>query len=275
MTNYFTLLLHMLKITQRICFQNYHVNFYWVYLLYYLLELVLPLLAFIVITWWVTSLHTLRILWCIWQGQQLLLKFCWYINACQVGTVCSNANFMARGTLITQEYALLRMISLWVYSWESTGVTSSCIDCESAIHIPTCLIEFDGLPGVFCCLGDARSFGDGAGTVCLGSGDILILNITLDLVLTESQRKIQFKGLIILPRLRFLKARLIRIALASWTSISCPARILRVMVIRRAICGSSRGWREKARLCASFVGGLVHFGFCFGWFTDRVCELDD
>ena len=65
----------------------------------------LALLVLIVVARRVTRLHTLRILACIRQSEELLLKLGRYINAGKVCGLCSYSNFLS--SLVAEEYALL------------------------------------------------------------------------------------------------------------------------------------------------------------------------
>ena len=146
-----------------------------------------------------------------------------------------NANFVTG--LVAKEDALLRvLILLRMHTGQSTSIASGSVDGEGAIDVTSCLIELDGLPGVLGGLADARSVDDCAVAMLRSLRlsvrvHILTLNVSLYLILTETQWQIQLEGLIILPGLRFLKACLVRVGRRSRATLSSAARILRPMVV--------------------------------------------
>ena len=127
----------------------------------------------------------------------------------------SDSDFVA--SLVAEENALLRsLVLLRMHARQSTSIASSSVDGKGAIDVTPCLVELDSLPGILGSLADARAVDDCTVTSVLSLGvvvrlHVLALNVSLDLILSESQGKIQLEGLIVLPRLRFLKACLIRI----------------------------------------------------------------
>lgn len=127
--------------------------------------------------------------------------------------------------------------NLRIHTRETTCVTAGRIDGKSTIDVTTSLVELDGLPRVFGCLADARAVLDVVVVVIvvymsLVRLDLLVLDVALDLILTEAKRKIQFKGpLLVLARLRLLKARLIRVGRVARTALRCTAWILRSVIV--------------------------------------------
>ena len=126
--------------------------------------------------------------------------------------------------------------NLRIHTRETTCVTAGRIDGKSTIDVTTSLVELDGLPRVFGCLADARAVLDVVVVIVVYMSlvrlDLLVLDVALDLILTEAKRKIQFKGpLLVLARLRLLKARLIRVGRVARTALRCTAWILRSVIV--------------------------------------------
>ena len=201
----------------------------------YLLELVLALLVFVVIAWRVTRLHTLGVLGSIWQGEQLLLQLCRDVDTSEVGAVSPHTDFVATG--VTEENALLRrMVLLWMNAGKPAGIAAGSVDGEGAVDVTPSLVELDGLPGILCSLTDSGSVDDGTVTrlcvlLLVTRLHLLALDVSLYLILSETQGQIQLEGLIILPRLRFLKACLVRVRRRPRATLSSAAWVLRAMII--------------------------------------------
>ena len=70
----------------------------------------LALLALVVITRRVPCLYTLRVLGRIRERKQLLLKLGGNVNTCEVGSLCSYANFLT--SLVAKEDALLGVLRI-------------------------------------------------------------------------------------------------------------------------------------------------------------------
>jgi len=162
---------------------------------------------------------------------------------------------ITRAARVPHEDTLLGVIAGGrVHSAETARVTTSCVDGKSTVDVSAGLIELDGLPSILGCLTDAwTSFSDSLLlmlALCLG---LLILNVTLDLILAETQRQVEFEGLIILSRLRLLKASLISVGCVARATFGGTAWVLRAMVVRGAICGRGRRRGEETRLCTSLV----------------------
>jgi len=56
------------------------------------------------------------------------------------------------------------------------------------------------------------------------------------------------------------------------TALSRPTRILRAIIMARAICGCCCSRWEERSLCANLVRSLIHLGFHF-WLTNWVSQL--
>lgn len=126
--------------------------------------------------------------------------------------------------------------NLRIHTRETTCVTAGRIDGKSTIDVTTSLVELDCLPRVFGCLADARAVLDVVVVIVVYMSlvrlNLLVLDVALDLILTEAKRKIQFKGpLLVLARLRLLKARLIRVGRVARTALRCTAWILRSVIV--------------------------------------------
>lgn len=108
-----------------------------------------------------------------------------------MGCLCPYPHFLPG--LISQKDTLLGLIgSNRVNTRDTRCITRSRIDSKSAINIPSRLVKFDGLPGIFSRLTDSGTVGDTWLVDCIvGVGLILIrilsVDITLDLILAETQ----------------------------------------------------------------------------------------
>lgn len=184
--------------------------------------LALPIFA--VVSWRMPSLHTLRVLGGIWQGQELLLQLGGDVDTSEVGCLSSNADLLIG--LVPEENALL-LVAL--HTRDAARVAPCRVDCERSVDVTTSLVELDGLPGVLGRLADARSLHHGV--VVHLSVVRRVLNVSLYLILTEPKRQVEFECLVVLARGRLLKARLVGISGGSRATLGRAARVLRSMVI--------------------------------------------
>lgn len=116
-------------------------------------------------------------------------------------------------SLIAEENALLLLLVLLsrVHSRYAARITARSVYCKGSIDVASGLVKLNGLPGVFGGLtDDGTAFDDALVLLSVIDLHVLLMNVALDLILTEPQWKIQFKCLVcVLPALRLLKARLI------------------------------------------------------------------
>ena len=136
------------------------------------------------------------------------------------------------------------------------------------------MVELDGLPSILGSLADSWTL-DNTTSVCLccSSLHILVVYVSLDLILAKSKRKIKLKGIVVLSRVRLLKARLIGVGCGARTSLCRTSGILRPMIIRGTISGRCRCGREKASFSSIFIRSLIHFCFNIAWFSNRISQL--
>ena len=87
------------------------------------------------------------------------------------------------------------------------------------------------MPGVLGGLANARAVNHGAALAIILI-HVLPIDVSLNLILAEPKRKVQFEGLIILPRLWLLKARLVGVCSSAGSAIGGAPWILRPMVVR-------------------------------------------
>jgi hypothetical protein len=79
-------------------------------------------------------------------------------------------------------------------------------------------------------------------------------DVSLYLILPEPKWKIQLEGsVVIVTRLRLLKARLVRVGRRTRAALRCASRVLRAIVIRGTICGGSGRGGEERCLSACLV----------------------
>lgn len=72
------------------------------------------------------------------------------------------------------------------------------------------MIKLNSLPSILGCLADSIAFDNLLVLIGGVALQMLVLDVSLDLILAKSKRQIQFKGsLVALARLRLLKARLV------------------------------------------------------------------
>lgn len=108
-----------------------------------------------------------------------------------MGSLSPDAYFLPG--LIAQEDTLLGLVGCdRVHARDARSVACSCINRKSAIDIPSCLVELDGLPGVLGRLTDTWTFSDARlvnsiARMWLILIGVLNVHITLDLILTEAQ----------------------------------------------------------------------------------------
>ena len=91
---------------------------------------------------------------------------------------------------------------------DTTGVAIGSVDGKSAVDVTPCLVKLNGLPGVLGCLTNARAVNHLILLSVVGL-HILPLDVPLDLILAEAERQIEFKSLVVLPRVWLLKACLV------------------------------------------------------------------
>lgn len=154
----------------------------------HLLELMLALLIFVIVTRWVPGLHTLRVLGCVWQGQQLLLKLRRDIDTSEVSGLCPDSHLCA--SLIAKENALLLVLHR-MHPRNSARIASSSVNSKGPIDIATGLVKLNGLPSIFSGLTDT-SVPLGRSTLVLlcVALHLLLLNVPLYLILTEPEWQI-------------------------------------------------------------------------------------
>ena len=159
-------------------------------------------------------------------------------------------------------------------SWYAASVATCCVYGKSSVDVTTSLVEFYCLPSVLCGLANSWAlYYTISVCLCLSGLHILVVNVSLDLILTKSKRKIKLKGIVVLPRVRLLKARLIGVGSCAWTSLCRTSGILRPMIIRGTIGGRcGRGW-EKASFSSIFIRSLIHFCFDISWLSNWISQL--
>lgn len=140
-------------------------------------------------------LYTLRVLGRIRKREQLLLKLGGNVDTCEVGSLCTHAYFLTG--LVSEEDALLGVLRIVllsrVHSRDATCTAIRRVYREGSVDVTPCLIKLDSLPSIFGRLADAIAFDSllVLGGVAL---QILVVNVSLDLILAKSQRQVQFKG---------------------------------------------------------------------------------
>ena len=74
-----------------------------------------------------------------------------------------------------------------------TGITADCINGKRPVDISASLIKLNCLPRVLCRLADTCLISNGSISICLVRLNLLVLNVALDLILSEPKRQIKFK----------------------------------------------------------------------------------
>ena len=182
-------------------------------------------------------------------------------------------------TLRAEENTLLRRLVLlllrhWIGS--STLIADGRVDSKCAIDVTASLIELNSLPGILSCGWNWLVFVDPRSPWCLRLLLILLwidLDISFDVILSKSQRQIEFKW-IVLATLRLLKSLVIRCC-GPWPTLGGPSWIRRVIIVRGPIGGGSCSRGEEACLGASLVGCCIHLVFDVSWLSDGICQLDN
>ena len=160
------------------------------------------------------------------------------IDTCEVGSLSPHSDLLLG--LIAQEDALLcgRSISVAtrMNSRDSACITTSRIDSKCTIDVTATLVKLDGLPGIFRGLTNTWTSLSNAALVIdlllsVVGLHVCVMNVPLYLIFAKSERKIEFKCIIVLARVRFLKARLVRICRGSRSALSSATWILRPVVI--------------------------------------------
>lgn len=223
----------------------------------------------VVVSRGLTRLRALRILLSIWQCYQLLLQLRGNVDWCKMGCVGSAIYLWVRpheNTCIWRAWRLDLILNL------ASLITNARIQGESSIDISTLLVELNCLPCVFCCVADTRAFKGLWVANCyepsvwrLPNIMSLNLNVPFNLILSESEWKIQLKRAIYTSTLRL--AHLIAIIPIlnhiglnrSLPTFCCPAGIWRSIIVGRTICGCCRSWREERCLGTRLVCSLIHF----------------
>jgi len=164
------------------------------------------------------------------------------------------------GCLSTHAYFLLGLVAkenalLWIHcrvnSRDTAVVASGRVDSKGTIDVTTSLIKFNCLPGVLGRLTYARvgtfDYSWALDLLCVGALNALNWDVSLYLIFSEPKRKIQLKGpvVVLLARLRLLKAHLIRVCCCTRATLCRASGILRAVVIRRTICSRSCRGREE------------------------------
>ena len=136
--------------------------------------------------------------------------------------------------LVTQENALICCVLNLVCARDTTSVATSRIDGKGAVDVTPCLVELNGLPGILSCLTDARALNHAILIDMLrvvATLHVLGMVVSFYLILTESQRKVQFKRIVVLSALRLMKSGLVRVGSGPGAALCGATWILRAVVV--------------------------------------------